>query len=118
MGYANIQQSLLKVENWIDLISMIKSGSQSPDHDDVVNVNDQALYFDIIGLSCVGKQGQGIETIQNMVCDKLLLGQNQFNGLLRFGIKRTKNKLDVERQEPYLVFLRDENCNPPTTFSP
>ncbi len=47
---------------------MIKSGSQSPDHDDIDNVEDQALYLGIIALSCIGKNDEGITAIQNTVC--------------------------------------------------
>jgi hypothetical protein len=96
MGYDDVNLAREKIQEWLKLIVMIKSGSENAESVESVNIADQTLYLNIISSACIDRSERGVQKIQNLVCNDIfsIYGQGLKSGLLNFGVQKNKNKAD------------------------
>ena len=71
---------------------------------DMVNVEDQLLYLDLISSLCVDQDDNGIREIQDLIRAKIFGGE--FGGMLGIG---EENEDERHLGEPYLAFISGDN---------
>lgn len=96
-----------KISEWLKLIDMIKSGTETQEEQEGSNVEDQTLYLNIIASACIDKEERGIQKIQNSVSKDLFSGKGVKNGLIHF---------DVYHNDPHIIFCKPLSCTYSTFF--